>query len=72
MVLMFANNLSRRTQTNYEIRRLATDFGVPLITNAQVAELLAESLQAKEAGEISFKTLKLSEHLQQDVDARKA
>ena len=49
MVLMFANNFSQRVETNYDIRRLAVDFGVPLITNLQVAELFADAMmQAKE------------------------
>ena len=41
---MFANNHSRRVETNYNIRRLATDYAVPLITNVQVAEMLADAL----------------------------
>ena len=44
MVLMFANNFSEKVETNYDIRRLAVDFGVPLLTNLQVAELFADSM----------------------------
>ncbi len=32
---------------SYELRRMAVDFGIPLITNIQLARLLAESLAAK-------------------------
>jgi len=46
MVLMFSNQFSERTVSNYAIRRLAVDYGVPLITNLQVAELFAESVEA--------------------------
>ena len=46
MVLMFSNQFSERTVSNYAIRRLAVDYGVPLITNVQVAKLFAESLEA--------------------------
>jgi methylglyoxal synthase len=46
MVLMFSNQFSQKILTNYAIRRLAVDYGVPLITNVQVAELLADSLEA--------------------------
>merc|ERR1712146_847607 len=46
MVLMFSNQFSERTVSNYEIRRLAVDYSVPLITNVQVATLFAESLEA--------------------------
>ena len=37
LVLMFANTFSQRVETNYDIRRLAVDYGVPLLTNIQVA-----------------------------------
>jgi len=46
LVLMFSNQFSERILTNYAIRRLAVDFGVPLITNVQVACMFAEALEA--------------------------
>merc|ERR1719460_2493747 len=46
LVLMFSNQFSERILINYAIRRLAVDFGVPLITNIQVAQMFAESLEA--------------------------
>lgn len=42
---MFANNFSERIEANYDIRRLAVDFGVPLLTNLQVAELFADAME---------------------------
>jgi carbamoyl-phosphate synthase large subunit len=45
MVLMFSNQFSERVVSNYAIRRLAVDYGVPLITNMQVAGLFADSLE---------------------------
>jgi len=45
LVLMFSNQYSQRTLSNYAIRRLAVDYNVPLITNVQVAQMFAESLQ---------------------------
>ena len=44
LVLMFSNQFSERILLNYAIRRLAVDFGVPLITNIQVAEMFATAL----------------------------
>ena len=44
LVLMFSNQFSEKILTNYAIRRLAVDFGVPLITNVKVAQALADSL----------------------------
>ena len=43
---MFSNQYSVRTVTNYAIRRLAVDYGVPLITNIQVAEMFADAMEA--------------------------
>jgi carbamoyl-phosphate synthase (ammonia) len=45
-VFMFSNQYSVRTVTNYAIRRLAVDYGVPLITNIQVAEMFADAMEA--------------------------
>jgi len=46
LVLMFSNQFSQRILTNYAIRRLAVDYGVPLITNIQVASMFADALEA--------------------------
>ena len=51
LVLMFSNQFSERILTNYAIRRLAVDFGVPLITNVQVAAMFADALEAANAPE---------------------
>ena len=45
-VFMFSNQYSVRTVTNYAIRRLAVDYGVPLIANIQVAEMFADAMEA--------------------------
>ena len=45
LVLMFSNQFSERILLNYAIRRLAVDYGVPLITNIQVAQMFAEALE---------------------------
>ena len=45
MVLMFSNQFSERILLNYAIRRLAVDYGVPLITNVQVASMFASALE---------------------------
>ena len=49
LVLMFSNQFSERVLFNYAIRRLAVDFGVPLITNIQVAEMFATALEEADA-----------------------
>lgn len=66
MVFMFANNFSVRTQTNYTIRRVAIDFGVPLITNLQVAEALANSFEKHYNGELDLKVKTLKEYYEKE------
>jgi len=51
LVFMFSNQYSSRTLTNYAIRRLTVDYGVPLITNIQVAQLFADALEATQGRE---------------------
>jgi len=46
MVLMFSNQYSERIFTNYAIRRLSVDYGVPLVTNMQVAQMFADAIEA--------------------------
>jgi carbamoyl-phosphate synthase (ammonia) len=54
LVLMFSNQHSQRVLTNYAIRRLAVDYGVPLITNIQVAMMFADSLTVqRQAGGVA-------------------
>jgi len=62
LCLMFANSMSVRTEMNYDIRRLVSDFNIPLITNLQVAELFAEATEKLSAGEIELEPLHLKEH----------
>jgi len=71
MVFMFANNLSKRTETNYRIRRVATDFGVPLVTNLQVAEMLTDAFTKLERGEIVLEPRSLIEYYQQEAEFNK-
>jgi carbamoyl-phosphate synthase large subunit len=57
MVLMFSNQFSERVFGNYAIRRLAVDYGVPLITNMQVARLFADALEAQHGSAGKLQTL---------------
>ena len=56
--MMFSNQFSARAETNYTIRRLSTDFNIPLITNVQVAEYLVNGLEKmKDGGTIEATSL---------------
>ena len=71
LVLMFANTFSQRVETNYDIRRLAVDYGVPLLTNIQVAQLLADSIEQHKLGEENnepfLQTKTLREHYNDEL-----
>jgi len=41
--------------SDYEMRRMAVDFSIPLLTNLQVAELLVQSLAAKKIEDLQVK-----------------
>ena len=43
---------SKRLEDNFQIRRTASDFNIPLVTNAQVFEMLAAALTRHKKGEI--------------------
>jgi carbamoyl-phosphate synthase large subunit len=42
---------------DYYIRRRAVDFGIPLLTNIQLANRLAEALARKKIGDLRIKEL---------------
>lgn len=65
MVLMFSNQLSMRRETNYAIRRLATDFNVPLITNLQVAQYFIAAIEKMRQG-YQLEDKSLQEYWQDD------
>jgi len=59
MVVMLSNQDSKRTVVNYAIRRLAVDYGVPLVTNLQVAALFAEAVAKLALGGQKLSALQL-------------
>ncbi|MBM3294442.1 MAG: carbamoyl-phosphate synthase (glutamine-hydrolyzing) large subunit [Candidatus Aminicenantes bacterium] len=44
------------SRSGYELRRMAVDYSVPLLTNLQVAELFVQSLAAKKAEDLPIKS----------------
>jgi len=65
MVMMFSNQLSVRQETNYAIRRLATDYNVPLVTNLQVAEYFIKAIEDQRAGN-NIQELSMQEYWEMD------
>lgn len=70
LAFMFSNQSSRRTEQNYEIRRLAVDFGVPLFTDIHVAMELTTALQKLQNGKISLSPTALSDHHKEEKAKR--
>ena len=58
LVINIPKNYQETELTNdYQIRRKAVDFGIPLITNIQLANRLAEALSRKDLKELGIKEL---------------
>ncbi|XP_028291508.1 carbamoyl-phosphate synthase [ammonia], mitochondrial [Gouania willdenowi] len=55
LVVNLPNNNTRHVKDNFLIRRMAVDYGVPLITNYQVVKLFAEAIH--NAGELDTTSL---------------
>ncbi|KAL0184671.1 hypothetical protein M9458_020367, partial [Cirrhinus mrigala] len=45
LVVNLPNNNTKFLKDNFQIRRMAVDYGVPLITNFQVVKLFAEAIR---------------------------
>jgi hypothetical protein len=58
--LMFSNQSSKKTEVNYQIRRLAVDFGVPLFTDIHVAIALTNALKQVNDGKVVLETRPMS------------
>jgi len=67
--LMFSNQSSKRTEINYNIRRLAVDFGVPLFTDIHVAIALTKALKNLADGKIKLETRQLVEYYDDEKKA---
>jgi carbamoyl-phosphate synthase large subunit len=58
LVINIPKNFQEQELTNdYHIRRKAVDYGIPLLTNIQLANRLAESLFRKKLGDLHIKEL---------------
>lgn len=52
LVVSCPENNALQTQNNYEVRRTAVDFGVPLLTQPQIATMFSEALGKHLKGEL--------------------
>ena len=71
MTYMFANQSSKRVEVNYEIRRLAVDFGVPLVTDISIAKALTRAYSRFMRGEFKLQAKTLPEYFEGEEKKRR-
>ena len=62
--MLLPTHESKRLQDNYQMRRTAVDFGVPLLTNMNLVKMFSDSLHKnnKEGGFTGLQPKTLFEH----------
>lgn len=70
MVVNVPTYESKRLEDNFQMRRTAVDFGIPLLTNMNLVKVFADAASMHQAGEISGLDAKtLFEHYQGESDS---
>jgi len=71
LVINVPTHKSKRLEDNFQMRRTAVDFGVPLLTNMNLVKMFSESMYQnnKEGGFTGLKPQTLFEHYQAESDA---
>lgn len=69
LVINIPTHNSKRLQDNYQMRRAAVDFGVPLLTNMNLVKMFTDSIyKHKKEGLIGLEPKTLFEHYEQETD----
>ena len=70
LVINIPTHESTKLEDNYQMRRTAVDFGVPLLTNLQLVQMFADALyQHKKQGLVALQPKTLFEHYNAESDA---
>lgn len=70
LVINIPTHNSQRLEDNYQMRRTAVDFGVPLLTNMNLIKMFSDSVyKHKKEGMIGLEPKTLFEHYQSETDA---
>mmetsp|Transcript_28128 Transcript_28128/g.59386 ORF Transcript_28128/g.59386 Transcript_28128/m.59386 type:complete len:1531 (+) Transcript_28128:110-4702(+) len=70
MVVNVPTYESKRLEDNFQMRRTAVDFGIPLVTNMNLLKVFADAAHMHKEGEITgLEPQKLFEHYQDETDA---
>lgn len=71
LVINVPTHESKRLEDNFQMRRTAVDFGVPLLTNMQLVKMFTNSVykNSQEGGFAGLEPKTLFEHYEQETDA---
>jgi carbamoyl-phosphate synthase (ammonia) len=70
MVVNVPTYESKRLEDNFQIRRSAVDFGIPLLTNMNLVKVFADAAHKYKKGElVGLEPSTLFEHYQAETDA---
>ena len=70
MVINIPSHNSKKLEDNYEMRRTAVDFGVPLLTNMNLVKMFSDSLyKHKKEGLVALEPSTLFEHYNAEKDS---
>ena len=64
LVVNLPTPTSTEQKNNYVTRRTAVDFGVPLLTNAQLFKMFVESMKKEKAGQFKFSKVRIDRMVQ--------
>jgi carbamoyl-phosphate synthase (ammonia) len=68
LVINIPTHESKRLEDNFQMRRTAVDFGIPLLTNTQLVKVFANAVYAH-SGEQGLEPKTLFQHYQDETDA---
>ena len=68
LVINIPTHESQRLEDNFQMRRTAVDFGIPLLTNTQLVKVFANAVYAH-GGESGLEPKTLFQHYQDETDA---
>lgn len=70
LVINIPTHNSKRLEDNYQMRRTAVDFGVPLLTNMNLVKMFTDSVyKHKKEGLVGLEPKNLFEHYKDETDA---
>lgn len=69
LVINIPTHESKRLEDNFQMRRAAVDYGVPLLTNMNLVKVFAEAMHQHASGKTGLEPVSLFEHYQSETDS---